>query len=173
MLIIKKKERLMSIDSSVNNLGIAIWDMSSKKLLLWKLVHPKSDCRSNEYEKSWSILCQLKEWIKIYAINHIICEVPTYWAIGGFEARETGSMNKLSFVCGLIYSLRGDMEKFKLVTPSDWKGQLSKIVTQNRLQDEYWAKYQIDMNGTATGKKLNDNVSDAIGIGHFKLFGSV
>jgi hypothetical protein len=168
-----KKNRLMSIDPSINNLGVAIWDMGNKTLLMHKLVHPKVDKRKNEYEKALSMSDQLREWAKVYVVNHMVLEVPSHWAVGGFEARETGSIAKLCFVCGLIYGMQYDMEIFKLVKPSDWKGQMPKEVMANRLQDEYWNKYKIDMNGTATGKKLNENIADAIGIGHYYIYGSV
>lgn len=167
-----KKNRLMSIDASINNLGMAIWDMGSKTLLLWKLVHPKVDKRKNEYEKSLSMSDQLREWARAYVVNHTILEVPEHWSVGGYEARETGSIAKLCFVCGLIYGMQYDMETFELVIPREWKGQLPKDVMANRLQNDY-IKYGIDMNGSVTGTKLNENVADAIGIGHFKLWGSV
>jgi len=170
-----KKNRLMSIDASINNLGMAIWDIPSKKLLLWKLVHPKVNCRKNEYAKALSISDQLREWARTYAVNHMILEVPEHWAVGGFEARETGSIAKLCFVCGLIYGMQYEMEEFILVAPRGWKGQLPKNVMANRLKDEYWTKYQIDMTGefTEENRKLNENVADAIGIGHVYLYGSV
>lgn len=161
-----KKNRLMSIDPSINNMGVAIWDIDNKELLLWKLVHPRVDKRKNEYEKALSMCDQLREWARTYAVNHMILEVPSHWSVGGFEARETGSIAKLCFVCGLIYGIQYDMEEFILVKPSDWKGQTPKRVVANRLKDDY-VKYDIDMT------KLNENIMDAIGIGHFYLFGSV
>jgi hypothetical protein len=167
-----KKNRLLSCDPSINNCGIAIWDIDSKKLLLWKLVHPKPNCRNNEYAKALSISDQLREWARTYVVNHIILEVPEHWAVGGFEARETGSIAKLCFVCGLIYGMQYDMEEFILVAPRGWKGQLPKHVVANRLQADY-ILYGIDMTGEVTGTKMNENVMDAIAIGHFKLFGSV
>jgi hypothetical protein len=97
----------------------------------------------------------------------MILEVPEHWSVGGFEARETGSIAKLCFVCGLIYGMQYEMEKFELVVPRGWKGQLPKEVVGNRLKNEYMKKYEIDMT------KIDKNVMDAIGIGHFKLFGSV
>lgn len=165
----------MSIDPSINNLGVAVWDMDSKTLLMHKLVHPKSGHKSDEYTKSLSMSDQLREWVKVYMVNHMILEVPEHWAVAGFEARETGSIAKLCFVCGLIYAMQYDMEEFQLVAPRGWKFQLPKEVMCNRLKDEYWEKYQIDLTGefNPDGKKLNNNVADAIGIGHFKLFGSV
>jgi hypothetical protein len=165
-MIVKKKNRLMSIDTSINNLGVAIWDMSTKQLIMHKLLHPKKDCRNNQYDKSLSMLDQIKEWIIAYTVNHMIVEVPEYWAVGGFEARETGSISKLMFVCGMIYSLKHDMEELQLVVPRGWKGQLPKEVVANRLRDHY-----LPMGFDMT--KIDKNVMDAIGIGHYKLFGSV
>lgn len=175
LIVKKKKDILLSCDPSINNLGMAIWDISTKKLLLWKLVHPKPDCRYNEYVKSISMCDQLREWAKAYAVNNILMEVPEHWAVGGFEARETGSIAKLCFVCGLLYGMRYEekIENFELVIPRGWKGQLPKEVVAKRLQNEYLQKYDIDLSGEARGTKLNENVMDAIGIGHYKLFGRV
>jgi hypothetical protein len=93
-------------------------------------------------------------------------EVPDHWSVGGFEARESGSIAKLCFVCGLIYGMQYDMEEFEWVLPRGWKGQLPKAVVANRLKEAY-VGYGIDMT------ELNENVMDAIAIGHFKIFGSV
>lgn len=172
--MIKKKNRLISIDPSINNLGMAIWDLNSlvldscnpSKLVMHKLVHPLKNCRDNEFEKSFSMLNQIREWKTKYLVNKIICEVPEHWAVAGFQARETGSIAKLMFVCGMLYSLRNEVEEMRLVTPREWKGQLPKKVVANRLQKDY-EPYGISMTA------LNENVMDAIGIGHFYIHGSV
>lgn len=163
--MIKKKERLISIDPSINNVGVAVWELPNT-LLMYKLVHPKVGCRNNEYDKSLSILNQIKEWIQAYAINRMILEVPAHWAVGGFEARETGSIAKLMLVVGLLYSLKNELEELKIVKPHEWKGQLPKDVMENRLRDDYLA-IDVDLS------KLNPNIVDAIGIGHYYFFGSV
>lgn len=161
-----RPHRLMTIDPSINNLGMAIWDIPTQALLLWKLVHPKPDCRKNEYEKSVSMCDQLREWAKTYAVTEVLMEVPEHWAVGGFEARETGSIAKLCLVVGLIYSLRDSLEELKIVKPHEWKGQLPKEVMENRLRDDYLA-IDVDLS------QLNANIVDAIGIGHFYIHGSV
>jgi hypothetical protein len=172
-VVIQKHSRLMSIDSSINNLGMAIWDMGIKRLLDYRLIHPRVGERGSEYVKSQSMLNQIRELVMENYITHMIMEVPEYWAVGGFEARETGSIGKLLFVCGMIYSLKDQdvgathIEEFKLVSPRGWKAQLPKEVVANRLQKEYAEKYGIDM------QKMNNNVMDGIAIGHFRLFGSV
>ena len=160
------KNRLMSIDPSVNNLGMAIWDVNEKKLLLWKLLHPEVGQRRNEFDKSLSMLNQVKQWIQTYAVNRIIMETPEHWVVGGFQARETGSMTKLAFVCGMLCSLVNDLQEFKVVTPAEWKGQLPKEVVANRLKDHY---LPLGVNLT----EIDANVADAIEIGHFYLYGDV
>jgi hypothetical protein len=165
-----KKERLMSIDPSINNLGVAVWDITSKKLLMWKLIHPKIGHRESEYTKALSMSDQLREIAQTYIVNRVILEVPEHWSVGGFEARETGSIAKLCFVCGLLYGMQYQMEEFGLVTPRGWKGQLPKPVVANRLREEY-LKYGIDLSSWMD--TVMENVADAIEIGHYKIFGSV
>ena len=165
------KNRLISIDPSINNVGIAIWELPKlgyliNGLMMHKLVHPKVGQRSNEYDKSLSVLDQIKELIQEYEVNRMILEVPEHWAVAGFEARETGSIAKLMLVVGLIYSLKHELDELKIVKPREWKGQLPKDVMENRLRDDYLA---IGVNLAA----LNPNVVDAIGIGHFYITGSV
>lgn len=161
----KEKDRLISIDPSINNVGIAIWQLPNT-LIMYQLLHPKIDKRGNEYDKSLSILDQIKAWVKAYTVNRMILEVPAHWAVAGFEARETGSIAKLMLVVGMIYSMRHDLDELKIVKPAEWKGQLPKEVMENRLRKDY-ASIGVDL------AKLNPNVVDAIGIGHFYITGSV
>jgi hypothetical protein len=164
--LVKKKNRLMSIDPSINNLGMALWDLGDTRLLLYKLIHPEIGMRSNEFDKSRSMLDQLKKWIQTYKINRMIIEVPEHWAVGGFQARETGSMTKLMFIVGFMYSLVYELDEVKLVTPSGWKGQLPKEVVANRLREHY-LPLGVDLS------KIDANVADAIEIGHFYIYGKV
>lgn len=166
MALVKKKQRLITIDPSINNLGMAIWNISGKELLYYKLVHPEIGKRKDEYQKSLSMLNQIYEYVAEYEVNKMMIEVPEHWAVGGFAARETGSIAKLCFVCGMLYSLVLHLDEVKLVTPRGWKGQLPKDVVANRLRDHYVA-VGVDL------KKIDANVADAIEIGHFYLYGSV
>jgi hypothetical protein len=160
-----RKEKLISIDPSINNVGVAIWALPDT-LLMHRLLHPKVGERNNEYDKSLSILDQIKELKNVYSFNRMILEIPEHWAVAGFEARETGSIAKLMLVVGMIYSLRHELDELKIVKPREWKGQLPKEVMENRLRKDYMA-IGVDLS------KLNPNVVDAIGIGHFYITGSV
>ena len=157
--------RLISIDPSINNLGLAVWNISDKNLLAYMLMHPEKGQKDNEFDKSLSMMTQVQSLLTRYAVNRMIMEIPETWAVGGFQARETGSMTKLMFVCGMLYSLKMNLEELKLVTPREHKGQLSKEVVANRLRDTYLPSFDTC--------KLDANVMDAIGIGHFYLHGTV
>ena len=160
-----KKNRLLSCDPSINNIGIAIWELPNI-LMMHKLVHPKVGCRNNEYDKSLSVLDQLKEYIKEYKVNRMILETPAHWAVGGYEARETGSIAKLMLVVGMIYSLKHNLDELRIVKPHEWKGQTPKHVMVNRLKEDYLA-VDVDL------ENMNPNIADAIGIGHYYIFGSI
>lgn len=164
-----KKDRLISIDPSINTLGMSIWDIQKKKLLVWSLVKPEKPLRENEYSKSLSMFRQIMQWIKIYAVNRMVLEVPEHWAVAGFHARETGSIAKLCFVCGMLYSVHDMLDECRVVAPREWKGQLPKEVVANRLYKIY-EPYGFDLRD---GKSINPNVADAVEIGHFYLYGGV
>ncbi len=159
----KNKDRLMSIDPSINNLGVAVFE--GQKLILYKLLHPSKDCRDTPYDKAISLFNKIKDDIKVWSVRRLILEIPEYWAVAGFHARETGAIFKLTFVCGALCTLVNDLEELKVVTPREWKGQLPKNVVANRLRDSYLP--DVDLT------KINENVMDAIGIGHFYLYGKV
>jgi hypothetical protein len=88
-----------------------------------------------------------------------VTEVPEHFGTKGYIARETGSVYKLTFVCGMIYGITDNVVGYK---PSKWKGQVSKEVTRNRLIRDYPEK---DI------ANLDHNVVDAIGIGCKYIFG--
>ncbi len=164
---------LLAIDPSVNNCGIAVFNMKTKELLDAILIHPdKIAKRDGEfYDKAFSIFNKVRTIHEKCHVTEVVCELPDHWSVAGFHARESGSIEKLAFMCGLFYALRNDVEKFVYTLPRGWKGQLSKDVTKNRIERDYAGK------GKHYTKeewvKLDHNVCDAIGIGHWKLHGRV
>jgi hypothetical protein len=161
---------LMAIDPSINNLGVAIF--AGKKLVGAELLHPEKIYKSEEhYVRSYSLFLQNKQYIKDFEVEKIICELPEYWAVGGYAARESGAIFKLTFICGMIYTLFSKDFVVEFVVPRAWKGQLPKDVVRYRLTSHYVKKtkdYTSD-----EWEKLDHNVVDAIGVGHWKTFGRV
>ena len=165
--------KLMSIDPSINDLGVAIFNLRSKQLEDAILIHPtKITQRDGEwYDKAFSVYTKVVEIQSKCGISSIVVERPDHWSVAGFQARESGSIEKLAFICGLLYSMRNDVEKFVFTLPRGWKGQLSKDVLKNRIEGTYAGKGK--KYSKEEWKDLDHNVVDSIGIGHWRLYGRV
>lgn len=143
---------IVSVDPSINFCGVAV-HTSKGKLIQYELLKPEN--KSDDYiVKSYSIVEQIELVMINYSNVQLILEVPTYWSLAGFIARESGSIFKLSFLCGMICGLTGNTV---CLTPDKWKGQLPKKVMKNRLKIYYPNTPII---------KLDHNILDAIGIGY-------
>lgn len=157
----KRKTRFtIGVDPSINFCGYAQFD--GKKLVEYELLEPhKLGCKSDEfYDKSVTMYNYMLE--KVTDIGEkdvtVILELPSYFGSAGFMARESGSIFKLTFLCGMIYSIGC----VKLYTPQEWKGQMPKKVVANRLVKFY-----------PIIKGMNHNIVDAIGLAHKHLHGRV
>lgn len=149
---------IVSIDPSINFCGYAIHKNNTLieyKLLRSSVKHvdfiEKSKYMSNKLKDVIDKLTMLKGQVQV------ITEIPQYWGVAGFMARESGAISKLMFLCGMIVGLRNNVIT---LTPQDWKGQLPKEVVNNRLRKIY---PNVDI------KQLNHNIVDAIGIGHYYI----
>ena len=151
----------MGIDPSVNACGIAVHSISSKKLVHHELLKPLNKTTDASY-KAYSITKQIYKLVIKYNVSVVVLEVPTYWSIAGFIARESGSIFKLTFLCGMVCGRLIKIVKMIIVNPGQYKGQLTKTVVANRLAKEPMYKH-IDIH------KLNHNVCDAIYIGFWYL----
>lgn len=145
---------IISIDPSINFCGFAVHE-GNKLITHALLTSNKSD--EDYVVKSRTVFGQIRGVAnEITEEKIIILEVPEYWKLAGFAARESGSVFKLTFLCGMIASL----DNVKTVTPSGWKGQQSKDVVNNRLRETY---KDVEI------AKLNHNIVDAIGIGRWYI----
>ena len=165
---------IMAIDPSINYCGVAIFDKKSKELEHAVLVTPdKITKRDGEfYDKAYSVFRKVSELREEYDVVAIVCELPDHWSVAGHAAREAGSIEKLAFMCGLFYQMRDKVDKFVFTLPRGWKGQLSKEVTKNRIAPTYCVKKKWQYSKDEW-EELNHNICDAIGIGHWAIFGRV
>lgn len=165
--------KLMAIDPSINYCGVAIFNMKSRALEDAILVKPDRIAqRDGEfYDKAFSVYMKVTTIQDKCSIDQVACELPDHWSVAGFMARESGSITKLSFICGLLYGMRNEVDKFVFTLPRGWKGQLSKDVLKNRIESVYAGKGK--KYTKEEWKDLNHNIVDAIGIGHWRLYGRV
>lgn len=149
----------VAIDPSINNCGLAVY--IEGELKAFELIKPERQFIDvSDYKlKARSIVSQI---YKIYSLlksqytdTALVMEVPEHFGEGqrGQIARDTGSILKLAFVCGMIYSLTDNTVTYE---PSKWKGQMSKEVVRTRLVSDYPDK---------PIASLDHNIVDAIGIG--------
>lgn len=141
---------LIAVDPSVNHCGCAIF--IDDELDSFGLVSSKKSSYLDRMQEVFDFIRLKKEYLRA----SIALEVPQYWGAAGYLARESGSIFKLTFLCGMIYGL----SDVTMYTPNDWKGQLPKNAVKNRLSKLY-ANFDFSL--------LDHNVIDAIGIGHFHL----
>lgn len=150
-------KKIMSIDPSIRNCGWAVLD-DKLKLIEYGLIQTKLPNWTDNCQVVWDKLYEAysKEWPQ-----EVIIEYPELHAgMAAVAARESGAIFKLSFVCGGIFSLLREIAVIKLVTPSKWKGQLTKELTRKRLYRIY---------PEIVDKNLDHNIVDAIGIGYYTL----
>ena len=159
-----EKKSCVSVDPSVNNCGLAVF--IDNELVTAELLHPSKE----NIDEHYSVKAR-DMYLKVRAIyrkikdldqkTRLIVEIPEHHGTSAYMSRETGSLYKLTFVCGMIYAIADDSIGY---APSKWKGQLSKEIVRNRLVRRYPDK---------AIENLDHNIVDSIGIGHKYLFGSV
>lgn len=158
----------LCIDPSIKSCGVAIFNNS--KVIYTTLITTFSMDTNDPLEymhKSAivaTVLDSLVEKLK-KSVFSIVMEVPEYWNVKGFLGRESSALSKLNFVCGVIYGrYYGIAEDIHIYTPAKWKWQLPKRVIKNRLRNTY--------SYVSNYENLKDEI-DAIGIGHFHIYGKI
>lgn len=151
------KSSFIAIDPSINFCGYATFYKG--QLVDQGLIKPPPII-DDWIEKAKSVFNQIISIKNNEHLDYIVSEIPEHWGTAGFLARESGSIFKLTFLCGILASYNNTV----FITPSTWKKQLPKHVVQNRM-DRIYTQLSI--------KKMNHNIVDAIGIGHFHIYGKI
>ena len=166
--IIPQNKYILAIDPSINFLGYSVFDREEYDKNKEKKKHPNpilsklltskelGVLKANYIIKSKAMFEHLRGIQKVFGGCDIILEIPEYQGDSSYMARESGSVEKLTFLCGMLCSL----DYVITYTPTQWKGQVPKDVMQKRL-----SRYitEVDM------LKLNHNIADAVGIGYYYL----
>jgi len=167
---------VIAIDPSINNVGCAVFEKSSKKLLDKIIIHPSKFVKNGTYlQKARDICGQIVKVMESVSKNgypfedtQLVTEIPQHFGVGGYMSRESGAMLKLTFIAGMIFNITDNVISYE---PNQWKGQLPKDVVARRLQKLYPKEKIFDLK---TKKFIIDhNIADAIGIGHKCLYGKI
>lgn len=145
---------IVSVDPSINTCGVAIF--LSGQLVTGILVKP-SKYTSNYVQRAKYITNSIKEICEDFEDFKLVIEIPEYFGVAGHIAVASGSIIKLSVVCGMICTLTDNLVA---VNPSRWKGNMNKEVCHNRLIKIYPEQIKIN---------TDNNIVDAIGIGDWYI----
>jgi hypothetical protein len=154
----------VAIDPSINNCGVSVF--FDNELAGFELLHPSPENTDQHYTiKARDMANKVRKIYQAMKLKDsklvLVTEIPDNFGISGYIARETGSVMKLTFVCGMIFAIAEDAIGYM---PRQWKCQLKKEVVRNRLVRKY-PNMNID--------RLDHNIVDAIGIGHKYIFNTV
>jgi hypothetical protein len=161
----------MAVDPSINTAGIAIFkgkdlqhvDLIRPRKIFGKTISTEQTVKTNSkiidyVDKARSVYNQIKKLKNDYSVELVVLEVPDYFGVAGYMARESGAVFKLMFVTGMIASF----DNVVGVNPQSWKGQMKKHVVANRLRLIY---------KEIKNEEIKDhNIIDAVGIGHWFLY---
>lgn len=135
---------LLAIDPSVNNIGVALYDTTLKKLRT-RLIHPNRTFRGAAESQSmvhlsiYVLRAILIEFLSGKQIDKLVIEYPNWQrSTKGLIAMQQGYTLDLAFLAGVLAT------GFKLCaadvytpTPLQWKGNIPKDATKLRVQKEF------------------------------------
>lgn len=169
-IIRSSTERLIAIDPGLfGHTGFAIWyrqrvKMSDiKEFKLYDLT-PQITGKVKRTDFSWEADARhIAHHLRAYAsrFEQAVIEMPEFWSgsAKSFTSTARGDLFKLSFLVGAIYyALSRIGVNVTLVSPRQWKGQLSKEMVNRRIQRILNNK-----------EHYPDHEADAVGIGLYAM----
>jgi len=167
----KKFENVLCVDPGLGGTGWAFF----KTLLTKHKFKSNTQCPPDVFDvfkpynksenhqwigKSYEIANYMFNVIAVLRVNWLIIEFPEVWgsSLRSQVSSQKGNLHKLSFLIGMICDamrVQGRERVPILVTPNEWKGQLSKEAVIRRIELRF--PHLKDM--------VQDHEADAIGIG--------
>lgn len=134
----------LSIDPSVNNVGVCYYNPNSKEYF-WKLFQPPK-ALSLQQKLKW-LEHRLEVWIEqtfdeptFGCITSVICEYPQFFNNQrGAIAKTKGYTEDLACICGFMAGICKFAKAF-FYTPNQWKGNLTKHAIEHRFKKAFPAE---------------------------------
>ena len=159
---------MLSIDPGLNGTGVVYWFQGKPKRA--QVLYPLTSQKDNRQSLSDDVLVQRARSVARRVIdftNHstkrvyVVIEFPEFQeGLRGMTARRTGSLDKLSFLVGVMVGEFPHRWVVSLPFVREWKGQLPKDVVIRRMERRY-GKIVCAAMGVRT------HAWDALGIGHW------
>lgn len=109
------------------------------------------------------------EYAEIDKFDELVLEFPQVYR-SKYQKGDPNDLLQLAAVVGVI-AATGFYTKINYFLPREWKGQVTKEITEARVKKKL-SKEELGRIELTKNKKLNTNIWDAIGIGIYYLNGS-
>lgn len=151
----------ISFDPSINRCGVCLWDLKETppEPFSWDLLKPSTMARKDGgwLRKATSITMQVRALTHRFSADLVLIEYPRARPDAtSLKASLGGALGKLFVVVGMMAQASiSEGAQVKLVPVEQWKGNVPKEVTIDRVLRDY-------------GIAVRDhNIADAIGIGRW------
>lgn len=155
---------LLSIDPGLTRMGYARWSDYSDIKTLCDAGAINTATRKEWIQRGFSAVLKMQKSVPPTKVGVLVIEMPEYQS-GRMEseaATRSGSIMKLAALVGMILHGYETVQKRVLVTPAQWKGQLPKEVSHQRIADLLELTNRRWINDW---KHMKHDTRDAIGIG--------
>ncbi len=154
---------ILAIDPSIESLGWAVLQPTTPRILICSQLAEfgtvKRDTRGQPAtDRVNSIIEGLeKATIHLDSAHIVVIEQPQLWgAYKSTASLHSGALLGLHILVGALYWwAHSRFERAHLIPVTEWKGQLPKKVTQQRMEQKYNVKFR------------TDDESDAVGLGDY------
>lgn len=129
--------KLLAVDPSVNNVGLAWYDTDCDVLRTRLLHPPKMDNMAKQ--GAYIVRYIYMDFLQGKKIDKLVIEYPNWQnSEKGLIAMQQGYTLDLAYICGVIAAgLNLASANIYLPTPLEWKGNLPKQATMKRVQDRF------------------------------------
>ncbi len=146
---------ILSVDPGVGGTGYAVW---GEKLVDFGTLHFSVGVLHWE-DRVQNVAVKFSNLFRLYKISKVVMEFPNYMhGTQGRMVAESGDLIKLAVLTGMLMQCTmSEGVEFEPVYPGTWKGQLPKIVCENRIRKILGKQFPKD--------RISNHAIDAIGIG--------
>jgi len=152
--------RLMAIDPGLQGTGVAIFKMGKPRPVYCAVIKSRGAVGPSWTDRVHRIAEQVSDLCVEHNVRGIVCEMMEMHQSPRAQMMwKTGDLQRTLFLTGAFFGMtEAGVVNFRLVPPSEWKGQLPKSVTINRIN-------KLLGKGVGTELEIESHAWDAVGIG--------
>ena len=153
------RHNLLAIDPGLQGTGVAIWKGDGTVPMFTAVLHSHQPRGADWIDRTDSLALQVRALVKDHDIRHVVCEfMEMHQSARAQMMWKTGDFQRTLFLIGTFHGVTKHRSTFKVVPPSEWKGQLPKSVVITRIRKLFGEL-------TCRRLKIESHAWDAVGIG--------